>query len=214
MTAQGLPTLQRLGAGVLPIPTFVVHRAISGLPTELSIQVYDDRIMVLLSQLGNKVGCLVSHFNIGVLKTMLTAGIRTQTQASLPASIPLTTPRARAEPTESNDASTNLLSMLPTPSPSISLLPLVGAPLQPTRHDFFVSQIATVVWWLSETSAVSGTQSSSRARRPVVVGLALKHDRGTASPYDGEQDEFDILSSEDRHSFAEIISMVAEWPGA
>lgn len=61
MSSGEMPTIQRLGAGILPIPTFVVHREIVGIPTELSIQVYDDRIMVLLSQLGNKVGCLVSQ---------------------------------------------------------------------------------------------------------------------------------------------------------
>lgn len=77
MTTQGLPTLQRLGSGVLPIPTFVIHRDLNGLQTELSIQVYDDRIMVLLSQLGNKVGCLVSHFSIGDETSILTAAIRT-----------------------------------------------------------------------------------------------------------------------------------------
>jgi hypothetical protein len=61
MTMGELPTIQRLGAGVLPIPTFAIHREIGGISTELSVQVYDDRVMVLLSQLGNKVGCLVSR---------------------------------------------------------------------------------------------------------------------------------------------------------
>ena len=136
-----------------------------------------------------------------------------KTQASLPAAIPLTMPRASPDTGASGDASTNLLSMLPTPSPSISLVALVGTPLQQTRHDFYVSQIATVVWWLLETSAVTDTLRSTRARRPVVVGLALKHE-GAAGSADGEdQDGFDDLSTEARESFAEIISMIAEWPG-
>lgn len=62
MSSQQLPEIQLLSTGTaLPIPTFTIHREISGTPTELSIQTYDDRIMVLLGQLGNKVGCLVSH---------------------------------------------------------------------------------------------------------------------------------------------------------
>jgi hypothetical protein len=103
--------------------------------------------------------------------------------------------------------------MLPTPSPSISLLPLIGAPLQQTRHDFYVSQIATVIWWLMETTVSSAVQSGSRARRPVVVGLALKHDRRTATDDDDGEDDLDDMSANDRQGFAEIISMIAEWPG-
>lgn len=103
--------------------------------------------------------------------------------------------------------------MLPTPSPSISLRPLIGAPQQQTRHDFYVSQIATVVWWLLETAASSGSRSGSRARRPVVVGLALKHDRRMASMDNVDEDDLDDTSVHDRQSFAEIISMIAEWPG-
>lgn len=62
MSFQQLPEIQLLSTGTaLPIPTFTIHREISGTPTELSVQTYDDRIMVLLGQLGNKVGCLVSQ---------------------------------------------------------------------------------------------------------------------------------------------------------
>lgn len=139
--------------------------------------------------------------------------ITSQTQASLPASIPLTMPSTRSISATTDDSSTRLLSMLPTPSPSISLLPLIGAPLQQTQHDFYVSQIATIIWWLLETNALSGSANGgSKARRPVVVGLALKR-RGKSSLENSDDEESDEMSEGDRRGFAEIMSMIAEWPG-
>jgi hypothetical protein len=46
-----------------------------------------------------------------------------------------------------------------------------------------------------------------------VVGLALKHDRRTATDDDDGEDDLDDMSANDRQGFAEIISMIAEWPG-
>lgn len=104
--------------------------------------------------------------------------------------------------------------MLPIPSTSISLLPLLGAPLQQTQHDFYVSQIATIVWWLLETEALSGRgNGSTKARKPVVVGLALKRNRKASSAEDSDDDDADEMSEDDRRGFAEVMSMIAEWPG-
>lgn len=63
-----------------------------------------------------------------------------------------------------------------------------------------------------ETTASSGARST-KARRPVVVGLALKHDRRTAADDVDDEDDLDDMSVNDRQGFAEIISMIAEWPG-
>jgi hypothetical protein len=102
--------------------------------------------------------------------------------------------------------------MLPPPSPSISLLPLIGAPLDQTQNDFYVSQIATVVWWLLETAASAGKSSSATvARRSVVVGLALG--RPSKQTKDEDEDAVDTMSEHDREGFAQIVSMIAEWPG-
>jgi hypothetical protein len=46
-----------------------------------------------------------------------------------------------------------------------------------------------------------------------VVGLALKHDRRMAAADDDDEDDLDQMSASDRQGFAEIISMIAEWPG-
>jgi proteasome assembly chaperone 3 len=102
--------------------------------------------------------------------------------------------------------------MLPPPSASISLLPLIGAPLDQTQNDFYVSQLATVVWWLLETAGSAGKSSSSAvARRSVVIGLALAR-----SSRCGEEEDDDTMresSVNDREGFAQIVSMIAEWPG-
>jgi hypothetical protein len=104
--------------------------------------------------------------------------------------------------------------MLPIPSLSITLLPLIGAPLQQTQHDFYVSQIATIVWWLLETEALAGRGSGgTKARKPVVVGLALRRRAEESSSDDSDIEEADEMSEEDRRGFAEIMSMIAEWPG-
>jgi hypothetical protein len=45
---------------VSPIPTFTLRRGVAGEETELVVQTFDDRILVVVTQNG-KVGCLVSE---------------------------------------------------------------------------------------------------------------------------------------------------------
>lgn len=42
-----------------PIPTYQLRKELGGIATEIAIQTFDDRILVLVSQSG-KIGCLVS----------------------------------------------------------------------------------------------------------------------------------------------------------
>ncbi|GMK56561.1 hypothetical protein CspeluHIS016_0304010 [Cutaneotrichosporon spelunceum] len=102
-----------------PIQTFSLRREIGGLPTELLIQSFDDRILIVVTQSG-KVGCL--------------------TQASLPQVHQLLAPPSSAP----SDAQ---LAALPPPPASIALTPLLGSPPDAALHDLYVSQIATLVWW-------------------------------------------------------------------
>jgi hypothetical protein len=84
------------------------------------------------------------------------------------------------------------LAALPPPPASIALTPLLGSAPSATAHDVYVSQIATLVWW--------SLQLGRAARRPVVVGLALKRI---------DDDEHD----KERERFAGVMDMVAAWPG-
>ncbi|KAL1408561.1 hypothetical protein Q8F55_005374 [Vanrija albida] len=105
-------------APTAPIPTYRLRRALGGVETELVVELFDDRVLVVVTQSG-KVGCL--------------------TQAHLPPVAQLAAPPTHASPSP--------LSALPPPPAALHLTPLLGAPPQPTLHELYVSQIATLVWW-------------------------------------------------------------------
>ncbi|OXH26725.1 hypothetical protein J008_04966 [Cryptococcus neoformans] len=153
-----------------PIQSYQLRQSICEVETELLIQTFDDRILVIVTQNG-KVGCL--------------------TQASLPQQIPLPPPTM---PSQSNGHPSNLhiLSILPPPPPQTSLTPLLGSPPQQTLHELYVSQIATLVWW--------ALQTSGQARRHVVVGLALKQDGRRARDEDDVDDEALVESERERYA--------------
>ncbi|CAK9783296.1 hypothetical protein CC85DRAFT_299072 [Cutaneotrichosporon oleaginosum] len=108
------------------IQTFSQRRQIGGRATELLVQTFDDRILVIVTQSG-KVGCL--------------------TQASLP-------PVHQLLPPPSSCPSDAPLAALPPPPASISLTPLLGSPPDAALHDLYVSQIATLVWWALQLAHV------------------------------------------------------------
>ncbi|WVR07649.1 hypothetical protein IAU60_004691 [Kwoniella sp. DSM 27419] len=162
-----------------PIPTYQLRQAICGVETELVVQVFDDRVLVIVTQNG-KVGCL--------------------TQASLPAQIPLPVP-PRPSSTNGHSSSLHILSILPPPPAALQLTALLGSPPNPTLHELYVSQIATLVFW--------ALQVSGQGRRHVVVGLALKASRAVR---DGEEDE-EPLDESERERYAGIMDLVSQWPG-
>lgn len=124
---------------------------LDGKLTEIVVQNYADRTLVLVTQMG-KIGNMVqsSMLHSGNLST-------NKIQVSLPATIPL-------EPVDS-------LQEIPTPSPGIQLTSLLGvAPsdhLQ-TLHSLYASHVATIVW----TAAASDPLIVSR--KDVIVGIALQ----------------------------------------
>ncbi|KAH7096555.1 hypothetical protein BKA62DRAFT_507627 [Auriculariales sp. MPI-PUGE-AT-0066] len=138
----------------------VAEREILGCNTQVLIQTFSDRILVLVTQLG-KIGSLV--------------------QASLSSAAPMI-PALPPLPGEEAD------DILPEPSASIQLSPLFGAPppvfgdsLEDAQvlQNIYVSQIATVVW----------TADSMTIGLPVVVGLALKRAAGNAVDSEQERRE-------------------------
>ncbi|WWC64544.1 uncharacterized protein I303_107154 [Kwoniella dejecticola CBS 10117] len=168
-----------------PIDSFQLRQRICGVETELLIQTFDDRILVIITQNG-KVGCL--------------------TQASLPPQIPLPPP---PRPTQTNGHSNalHILEILPVPPPALQLTPLVGTPTNPTLYDLHTNQISTLVFYALEMSSCS--------RRNVVVGLSLKRTPNThdSNPNEGNGDEEDILNDEERERFAGIMDLVSQWNG-
>ncbi|KIY72198.1 hypothetical protein CYLTODRAFT_418177 [Cylindrobasidium torrendii FP15055 ss-10] len=97
-----------------------IARELGGISTEVVLQRYADRTLVLVTQVG-KVGALI--------------------QASLPATTQL--------PDTVNDSEEPNASQLPQPPPAIQLQPLLGgAPSEhlQTLQNLYVSQIATLIW--------------------------------------------------------------------
>ncbi|KAK0228726.1 hypothetical protein IW262DRAFT_1429413 [Armillaria fumosa] len=109
-------------------------KELAGNLTEVVIQTFSDRILVLVTQLG-KAGNLI--------------------QATLPPTAPLVAPAI--DPTDPNVIS------LPPPPPAIQLMPLLGnAPSEHVQilHNLFVSQIATLVWAAEAESIMQPSRPS------------------------------------------------------
>jgi len=141
---------------------------IEGVKTEVLIQSFVDRVLLLVTQLG-KVGCLI--------------------QATIPESvqIPHHHPPLISVPTHPEDQP---YLTVPPPPPSIELTPLLGHPPSSTLHTYYnllASQLSTLVW-LSEEGPESGNVGGALIRRPVVVGLALKR-------REGDDDDVNVIAS-------------------
>jgi len=119
-------------------------RSINGHSTELLVQAFADRILVLVTQMG-KIGTLI--------------------QATIPDSIPLLQNPELSEPYPNQDIP------LPSPSPAIQLTTLLGtAPSEHMRtlYSLYAAQIAMIVWTQESNNVLE------LPRRSVVVGLALR----------------------------------------
>ncbi|KAF7363510.1 hypothetical protein MSAN_01007300 [Mycena sanguinolenta] len=121
-----------------------LSRELHGNTTEIVIQTFADRILVLVTQLG-KVGNLI--------------------QATLPDTIPLLPAATTQDSDEPNTPA------FPEPPAAIQLTPLLGnAPSEhlQTLHLLYASQIATLVW----TAGLSNPLEVSR--KPIIIGIALR----------------------------------------
>ncbi|KAI0928424.1 hypothetical protein AcW2_004437 [Taiwanofungus camphoratus] len=111
--------------------TLQTFRHLDGIPTEVVLQSFADRVLVLVTQLG-KVGNLV--------------------QATIPPTTSLL-PQPGPDPAQANNIP------LPAPPPSIQLMPLLGnAPSEhlQTLHSLYASQIATLIWTSEAESTLDG----------------------------------------------------------
>ncbi|GAA5974675.1 hypothetical protein JCM5350_001242 [Sporobolomyces pararoseus] len=139
---------QRVAPPTLPQPTGVPTaqrvRSIHSIQTDLLIQSFNDRILVILTQLG-RIGCLIQ-----VLPP----------PSSLPAALP---PRP-----STNDS---IVSSLPSPHPSLILSPLFGVPPSPhvsALHDLYAAQISSILF---EKMSID---TQGMQVKPVVLGIGLK----------------------------------------
>ncbi|KAK6909380.1 hypothetical protein I204_01329 [Kwoniella mangroviensis CBS 8886] len=177
------PTTSSSSTNPPPIPSFQLRQSICNVDTELLIQTFDDRVLAIVTQNG-KVGCL--------------------TQASLPPHIPLPPPPKPSSKSINGDSSPlDILEILPTPSPSLTLTPLLGSPPNPTLYELHITQIATLIFWALEISG--------QGRRNVVVGLSLRTQRQTSEGQD--EDDGEVLDEDERLRYAGIMDLVSQWSG-
>ena len=163
-------------------------KVINGVHTEVVLQPFADRVLILITQLG-KVGNLVRG------RKLLTAQTNTDSCVKIQASIPPTAPLL-AQP--SPDTEEPNISTLPPPPPSIQLTPLLGS--APTDHlrtlyTLYASQVATMIW----VAEASGAMDERRCS--VILGLALKKSGG-------EEDQG--LSEAERETFHQVMGMVGD----
>jgi len=141
-------------------PVVLIERDIESVHTQVIIQTFSDRVLVIVTQL-QKVGTLI--------------------HASVPTTISLAeTPSSSDEPASDTGGST-----LAPVHPSIDLTYLFGnapSPDRQTLYSSYAAQIATLVW----TSERDGRTSHN----PVVVGIALKPPRSSEKPSDTDRATF------------------------
>ncbi|KAI0797993.1 hypothetical protein C8Q75DRAFT_801895 [Abortiporus biennis] len=131
------------------LPLLQTSITLEGVNTDVLIQTFADRILVLITQLG-KVGNLI--------------------QASIPATTPLLPPPP-PDPEQPN------VIPLPPPSPALELAFLLGsAPSDHVRtlQSLYASQVATLVW----TSEAEGSLEAERKSVIVGIALRPSGDVG------------------------------------
>lgn len=131
-------TITSLPSSSLPIPTYNLTRTLAGVQTDLLIQNYEDRVFVMITQLG-RMGFLVRRF-LGLVSiqrfTDRPAGSNADTSDPLPT---LTSPEPCTSASTQHQLSTWYLDLLisnPDPAnvtPTAPLDPLDPAPRDPPR---------------------------------------------------------------------------------
>lgn len=187
---QGRPCLLHQTTIMSRPPSVQDIKDLETIPTEVVIQTFSDRVLVLVTQLG-KVGSLVRYL-VGESDHL---NNETQIQAVMPATAPLLRP---PQPPARQDAYD-----LPTPNPSIQLTPLFGTPppsaSSPERmltlQNLYAAQIATLVW---------AAEAESEAKA-VVIGVALKPSRDGAE-LTGEAG----VTETERRTFGGVMQMVVD----
>ena len=150
------------------LQTSQVQKEINSVNTEILVQRFADRILVLVTQLG-KVGSLVCVLSRPII-LRVDSPVYQKVQVTLPSNASL----ASDEPQDNEmlTATTSPYRPLPPPPVSIELTPLFGsAPTVDEKplYDLYASQIATVVWIVE-----GGSEAIGSILQPVIVGLALK----------------------------------------
>ncbi|KAM0788758.1 hypothetical protein ACM66B_002849 [Microbotryomycetes sp. NB124-2] len=152
-SASHQPSAQVNGARSSPVHSRQTARTISGHHTEVTVQAFVDRVLVVVTQLG-RIGCILQ-----------------------------VNPPPPGLPTPIHSARHSLFPQLPPPHPSsttVSLFGIAPSPKAEMLHELYASQIGAIVF---ATAAMDDEMVGVPGlTKPVVLGIALKHsvnERGT-----------------------------------
>jgi len=175
-----------VGLRLFSTPTYMLYpsqasKELNEIPTDVLIQSYADRILVLVTQMG-KVGNLVPLFYIMTPTIVIHPP---KIQASIPDTVPL------LPPPPSHPSNPNRL-LLPPPPAAIQLTYLLGGSSSEhmqTLHSLYAAQIATILWTHESQTALEPS------RRSIVVGVALRGRDGDADADKRERAVFEGVMS-------------------
>ncbi|GAA6037809.1 hypothetical protein JCM8097_005049 [Rhodosporidiobolus ruineniae] len=177
------------------IPTAQRARILNGVHTDVTVQLFADCTLILVTQAG-RIGCMIQV---------------SPPPPTLPTALP---PPPSLLPTSASSDAAAFLASLPPPHPSTALTPLFGVAPTPhvgSLHDLYASQVGAIVF--HQLGGAGGGPDGMDAGggagvKPVVLGIGLK-----LPPPLAEGDEDGGVTEEERQTFAEVMEMVLECLG-
>ncbi|GAA6046337.1 hypothetical protein JCM3770_004870 [Rhodotorula araucariae] len=181
------------------IPSAQRARKVNGVQTDVLVQIFADRVLVIVTQLG-RIGCMIQV---------------TPPPSALPA-LPRAPPHpiaaanpAGSGPEQQKQQSGSILASLAPPDPSTLLTPLFGAAPSPrlaALHDLYAAQVAACVFRRFGADEAAG--GAGGAPRPVVLGIGLKR-----TGDDGDAEGEARVSEAEKRTFESVMEMVLECLG-
>ncbi|GAA5889658.1 hypothetical protein JCM8208_001089 [Rhodotorula glutinis] len=174
------------------IPTAQRARKVNGIHTDVVLQVFQDRVLVIVTQLG-RIGAMIQ---VTAPPSALTA---------------LPPPPPPPHPSSSSSSTTRTVPRA-APHPSTLLTPLFGAAPSPhiaSLHDLYALHVGAAVF------ARLGAAGEG-AQRPVVLGIGLKRAQkdGAARLGGGDDDDDEAgVSEAEKETFEQVLDMVVECLG-
>ncbi|KAK4056583.1 hypothetical protein OIO90_002431 [Microbotryomycetes sp. JL221] len=168
-------------ASPLVVRSAKLARAIDGQHTEVVVQEFVDRLMVIVTQLG-RIGSLIQ-----------------------------VNPPPPGLPTPIANTSRSLFPQLPPPHPSSTTSLVFGVAPNPKAellHELYASQIGAIVF--TSSSPDDDMVGVAGVSKPVLVGIALKPNTADDAQIQGDRDDSMSITSSERVVFGQVMDMVRQ----
>ncbi|GAA5923493.1 hypothetical protein JCM3775_000405 [Rhodotorula graminis] len=167
------------------IPTAQRARKVNGIHTDVVVQIFQDRVLVIVTQLG-RIGAMI--------------------QVTAPPSALTALPPPPPPPQASSSTARTV--PRPAPHPSTLLTPLFGAAPSPhiaSLHDLYALHVGAAIF------ARLGAAGEG-AQRPVVLGIGLKRAQRDGAALGDDDDDAGVTEAE-KETFEQVLDMVIECLG-